>query len=400
MKNPALLTHKFTILSAAGGTTNSGLGLLASPALQAQLLFPNPNDVVLSVDVDFVPDGLNQNETHIGQNLNQILRTTGAGGGTLGPAYLGLLNVYSLNAYRDALDQLSPEIYADTEIAALYGSFDFSDNLLSCHVNGPTTASINYEGQCLWVGGKGRFVDGADTFQDIGFDETAGEFAAGAQVALNPVWRLGAGLGYQVNSLTTDSAATSDGNQVQGGLSLKYNPGALLLAGVLSGAHGWYDTTRLMNFGGFNRTAQGDQEIDVLQGRFRASYVLGTPGLYYKPMLDAAVTDVSLGSVTETGAGGASLHVHGNDHTVFSVSPGLELGTEWWWSNGTLVRPYVRGGLSWYSEDDVTVTASFLGRTRQRGAVRHHRQLRRGAGGRRGRRRDDRRRGQQLAPLL
>jgi hypothetical protein len=62
-----------------------------------------------------------------------------------------------------------------------------------------------------------------------------------------------------------------DGNQVQGGLALKYNPGALLLAGVLSGAHGWYDTTRLMNSGGFNRTAQGDQEIDVLQGRFRAS---------------------------------------------------------------------------------------------------------------------------------
>jgi hypothetical protein len=135
---------------------NNGLGLLASPALQAQLSFPNPNDVVLSVDVDFVPDGLNRNETHIGQNLNRILRTTGAGGGTLGPAYLGLLNVYSLNAYRDALDQLSPEIYADTELAALYGSFDFSDNLLSCHVNGPTTASINYEGQCLWVGGKAR----------------------------------------------------------------------------------------------------------------------------------------------------------------------------------------------------------------------------------------------------
>lgn len=129
----------------------------------------------------------------------------------------------------------------------------------------------------------------------------------------------------------------------------------------MSAAHGWYDTTRLMNFGGFNRTAQGDQEIDVLQGRFRASYVLGNPGLYYKPMIDAAVTGVDLGSVTETGAGGASLRVHSGDHTVFSVSPAMELGTEWWWSNGTLVRPYVRGGLTWYSEDDVTVTASFLG---------------------------------------
>ena len=162
-------------------------------------------------------------------------------GGTLGPALTGLLNVYSLNAYRDALDELSPEIYADTEIAALYSSFDFSDNLLSCHVNGATTAAINYEGQCLWVGGKGRFIDGANTFQDIGFDETAGQFATGAQVALNDVWRLGAGIGYQTSTLSTDTNATSTGDQVQGGVALKYNPGALLLAGVFSGGHGWYE---------------------------------------------------------------------------------------------------------------------------------------------------------------
>src|ERR1700733_12909979 len=34
-----------TVVSAAGGTTNNGLSLLASPALQAQLVFPNATDV-------------------------------------------------------------------------------------------------------------------------------------------------------------------------------------------------------------------------------------------------------------------------------------------------------------------------------------------------------------------
>jgi len=358
VQNPALLTQQFTILSAAGGTTNSGLGLLASPALQAMLLFPNPNDVVLDIDVDFAPDGLNRNQTSIGNNLNAVL---GAGGGTLGPVFAGLFNVFTLNVYADALDQLSPEIYADTEIAALYSAFDFSDNLLSCHVNGATAAAINTEGECLWIGAKGRFIDGDATFEDIGFEETAGEFAAGAQVALNPVWRLGGGLGYQASTLRTDTNATSDGDQVQGGVALKYNPGALLLAGVLSGGHGWYDTTRPMSFGGFSEVASGDHELDILQGRLHASYVLGNPGLYYKPMLDAAVSDVEIGDVRERGAGGASLLVHNGNNTVFSVSPALEVGTEWWWSNGTLVRPYLRAGLTWYSEDDVTVAASFSG---------------------------------------
>lgn len=358
-KNPALLTQEFVILSADGGVTNIGLALgPVSPALQAVLLFPNPNDVVPGVDVDFAPDGLNRNQTAIGTNLNRVL---GAGGGRLGPVFNGLLNVFTLEDYTDALDQLSPEIYADIELAAVYTAFDFSDNLLSCLVNGTDTAAINREGQCLWIGAKGRFIDGAETFEDIGFDETAGQFVAGSQVALNSVWRLGAGLGFQTSSLSTESGAYSDGDQLQGGVALKYNPGALLFASAFSGAHGWYDTARPMGFGGFSQTARSDHDLDVLQGRLHASYVLGNPGLYYKPMLDVAVTDVDLGDVRERGAGGASLLVHGADHTVFTLSPALEVGTEWWWSNGTLVRPFVRAGLTWFSEDDVTVASSFSG---------------------------------------
>ena len=40
--NPALGAFQQTILSAAGGATTNGLALLASPALQAQLVFPTP----------------------------------------------------------------------------------------------------------------------------------------------------------------------------------------------------------------------------------------------------------------------------------------------------------------------------------------------------------------------
>ncbi|MFD0985988.1 autotransporter outer membrane beta-barrel domain-containing protein [Methyloligella solikamskensis] len=357
VQNPARLSQRFTILSAAGGTTDNGLGLLASPALQAELLYPNPNDVVLDVAVNFVPDGLNRNQRAIGTNLNTVLD---AGGGTLDPVFLGLLNVYSLKAYTDALDQLSPEIYADIQLSAVYSASDFSDNLLSCRVNGTDTASINREGQCLWLGAKGRDFDADATFEDIGFDETAGQFAAGGQVALNGDWRLGGGLGFQSSSLSTSSGATSDGEQLQGGLALKYNPGPLLLAGAVSGAHGWYETQRTMNFGGFSESAEASHDLDVVQGRLHGSYVLGSPTLYYKPMIDAAVTNVDLGNIKEHGAGGASLAVDG-DHTVFSLSPAVEFGTEWWWSNGTLVRPYVRAGVTWYSEDEVTVAASFSG---------------------------------------
>ena len=116
--NPTVLTQQFTILSAAGGTTNNGLGVIASPALNATLLFPNATDVVVGISIDLSPSGLNRNQTSIGDNLNAVLR---AGGGTLGPVIDALLNdVFTIEDYRSALDQLSPEIYLNSETATLF----------------------------------------------------------------------------------------------------------------------------------------------------------------------------------------------------------------------------------------------------------------------------------------
>ena len=350
--------QQVTILSAAGGTENNGIAVSDRAAVDYSLLFPNATDVVLGIKIDYSPTGLNANQTALGDHLNSALS---AGGNALEPIVNWLRGIVRLDDYKDALDQLSPEIYADTQVAALYASIDFSNNLMSCRVNGTNTASIAHEGQCAWVGAKGRFLDSNRTSEQISFDETAGLFAAGAQFALDPVWRLGFGLGYRTSVLETDSGAESDGDQVQGGVALKYNLSPLLLAGAFTGGRGWYHSTRSMDFGGFTATAEGDYEIDVLAGRFHASYVFGAPSLYFKPIVDLNVTNVDLGVVAETGAGGASLHVDGRAETVFSVSPALEFGTEWWWENGTLVRPFIRLGATWFDGDNFSLVGSFDG---------------------------------------
>ena len=56
--------------------------------------------------------------------------------------------------------------------------------------------------------------------------------------------------------------------------------------------------------------------------------------------IDAAVTRLDMSGFTETGGGAANLVVQGDKQTVYTVAPSLEIGTEWWWPNGTLVRPY------------------------------------------------------------
>ena len=61
------------IIHADGGVTNSGLFVQAQPTAVAtySLLF-KPQDVVLSVGIDFAPRGLTQNETSVGNAVNVI----------------------------------------------------------------------------------------------------------------------------------------------------------------------------------------------------------------------------------------------------------------------------------------------------------------------------------------
>ena len=348
---------QFTILSAAGGTTDNGLGLSASPALNAFLTYPNANDVVLNVSVNFFIDGLNRNERALAGYLNGAWI---AGTGGLSPVMTGLLNAGDFAAYRAALDQLLPEIYSDEQIASLFAHLAFAGNLLSCKVNGNDTASIIHEGQCLWAGANAGFLDTGSTFQLLGFNESAGRFAAGAQVAIDPVWRLGFGAGYQSSTLETATNASAEGQAGQGGVALKYNPGPFLLAGLVSGGRSWYDTKRPMAFGNFAATALGDARIDTLNGSVRLAYVFGSPELYAKPVMDAAVTRIDLHGLTETGGGAANLAVSSETPTVYTIAPSLEIGTEWWWSNGTLVRPYLRGGATWFTNTYFGLHSTFV----------------------------------------
>jgi uncharacterized protein with beta-barrel porin domain len=80
-----------------------------------------------------------------------------------------------------------------------------------------------------------------------------------------------------------------------------------------------------------------------------------------KPQVDLDATRLDLDGTKERGAGGASLVVNGDDQTYLSASPALELGTQFAMANGTLIRPYVRGGATIFDETDFTLTASFAG---------------------------------------
>lgn len=358
VQNPQLSTQYVTILSAVGGTTNSGLtATSASPAIQAQVQFPNATDVVLGVTIDFAARGLNDNQLAIANNLNAVLN---AGSGGLGSVINGLLNVASLGAYQFALDQLSPQIYLHNQLTTLFSGLGFANALMSCKVANGANAFIA-EGQCVWAQVNARSLRREETSSSIGFKEEAEQVSGGAQLAIAPDWHLGIALGYEHSSTGSATAAHASGDRAQGGVALKYTSGPMLLAAALSGGQGWYDTLRPMSFGGFSAVATSSSDVAYLGGKLRAAYLLDRGDWYLKPLVDLNVVRLRQGAVTETGAGAASLLVASSDKTWLSVSPALELGTQWSIAQAMSMRPYARIGATLFDDSKVGAIAGFAG---------------------------------------
>ncbi len=346
------------ILSAAGGTTDNGLSVLSSPALQASLAFPNANDVVLTTEVNFAPDAvdLNENQTNLAGNLNEIFD---AGGGGLAPVLDALLNgIVSVPDYIAALDQLIPEVYLNTETAALFAAERFNDKLLSCPQAGPGYTAIS-QGQCMWLRYDGRWMDRDGTFENIGFDEDARGISGGAQVAVAPRWTLGIAGAYENADLETDVGEEADSSRYMLGGVIKYQSGPTLLALVGSVGYGDTEVLRPFDFGGFNATARSSYDVDHMGATFHAAYLMDRGSWYAKPFVDVNVTRIDREAAQETGGGAANLNVSGSDETYFSVTPALELGTTIDRGNGGMVRPYIRAGVTFYSDTDQSLLARF-----------------------------------------
>lgn len=357
--NPGLGAQEHVILSAAGGATDNGLVLgPTSPALKATLSFPNATDVVLNTQVDFAIDGLNQNQTNLAENLNGVV---GAGGGTMGPVLNALLgNVFTFADYTNALDQLLPEVYLNTETVALFAAEEFNGNLLSCPRAGEGFTAIS-QGQCMWVRYDGRWLDRSGTFENIGYDEDSHGISGGGQVAVAPYWFIGVAGAYEDGSLDTRTNASADSERYMLGGVIKYQSGPVLMALAGSIGTGGVDIARPINFGGFNATARSSFDVDHVGATFHAAYLMDRSAWYAKPFIDVNVTHIERDAARETGGGAANLNVAGSDETYVSVTPALELGTTIERGDGRAIRPYVRAGVTVYSDTDQSLSARFAG---------------------------------------
>ncbi|MGE5303856.1 MAG: hypothetical protein ACM3TN_11070 [Alphaproteobacteria bacterium] len=355
-------SHKVTILSAAGGTTDSGLGLTAPSSAVAtyQLLFPNPNDVVLDYSIDFSPaSGLNINQTMIGNYINRV--QLAGGSASLAPIVEALFFIPDASGLASAYDHLSPEPYIGLGTGTYFSNLQFSDSLLSCRSRDGQYRFVQ-EGQCGWMTVSGSALHEDRTSENLGFNRNGFSVSGGLQKQINKNWHVGVGIGYDKSWLDVHGIAESDANQVQGGATVKGQFGPAIFSVAVSGGHGWYDAKRFVNLPVNGVTAKADPGINFVANRLRLAYAFEQPAWYLKPMIDAAVTYVNLGGFRESGAAGANLNVRSQNETYFTLQPALEVGGELGRKDGLLFRPFARAGLiHLFTGDSPGITASMQG---------------------------------------
>jgi uncharacterized protein with beta-barrel porin domain len=307
VQNLRLGSWQQTVLSAAGGTTNSGLSLLASPALQAQLVFPNATDVVVkSAGVNFVVAGLGTSQTALGNALNGALQTAGLGS----PIFNALLNgPTSLAGYNLALNQLSGETATGTQQATFSAMNNFMGMMLDPFNRGTTptpgsgVSGYASEGDAsayasdgrkrtpaerdayamftkaplaktweprwsVWAAGFGgsQTTDGNATAGTNGSTSRIAGTAVGADYIFSPNTIAGFALAGGGTSYTVGNGLGSGRSDLfQAGAFVRHTVGAAYISGAL--AYGWQDITT-------NRTVTL-AGLDQLQARFNANAYSG-----------------------------------------------------------------------------------------------------------------------------
>ena len=193
----------------------------------------------------------------------------------------------------------------------------------------------------------------------MGGEERAWSLTGGLQARLDNGWLAGGAVSYQQSDIDTGNRASSDGDRVQATLTAKRDIGATRVSAAAFAGFGSFDTDRRISVPAPGVVAHGEQDIISSGAHLRLSHTLADGGWYAKPMVDFNATYLSFGDLTETGGGAANLDIDGEDEWFFSAAPALEVGGVFVLEDGVVARPFLRGGITWVSEDSVTMTSRF-----------------------------------------
>jgi uncharacterized protein with beta-barrel porin domain len=402
VQNVTFAPWQQTIVSAAGGTTNNGLTLLASPVLQAQLVYPNSTDVVvMSTGLNFVVPGLNNNQTSLANALNGAAHADGLGG----PVFNFLLNgVTSVAGYNVVLNQITGEAATGAQQTTFDAMNMFMGTMTDPINRGPAStpgggasgyASESDASTYAFTKNAGAARDAYAMFTKAppvapfeqrwsvwaagfgGSQTTDGNAAVGSNTSTSSVYGTAVGADYRISPYTIAGFALAGGGTnfsvansgsghsdlFQAGAFIRHTVGPAYISAAL--AYGWQDITT-------NRTvtAAGTDQLraqfnaNAFSGRLEGGYRFVAPwvgGVGITPYAAAQFTTFDLPGYVEqpvVGSNAFALAYGAKDVTDARSELGIRSDKSWAMTDGILT---LRGRVAWAHDydPDRSIAATF-----------------------------------------
>lgn len=336
-----------TLLSTAGGLTDSGLTLVYRPSAIAnyQLVYPTANELSLAYTIDFArlrDGGLNGNQMAIGDYFNRVQLAGGSAGNA--PIVEVLLAFADAQDVANAYDHLSPEAYVGRKLATWQSSARFAQAMLDCRAHGGDLHAARAD-RCAWAQAGGSWLHQESTRANFGYSQETFSMGGGFQRALNDTWNLGFGMNFESSWQDVAGFSSGQARQFQLGAVASAQFGESSLSWAMDAGRGLYDIRRQVTLP-VPAVATSDSALSFVTARMRVAHTLGGPARYLRPMLDVGAGYLRSNAFNEEGAGAAGLNVRAQGETFFSVSSALEFGSESQSARSSRVRPFARVGLT------------------------------------------------------
>lgn len=344
--------QQYSIVWTSGQVVNDGLTVADTALVDYELLYPNDQEVVLSLEVNFSGAGLTPNQSALVSYLGRLIGSDGA------QQFEDVFLAYLSAPDKEAVAQLANQMLTgagNSAVSALFVSEAFANAMRSCAVADGSYSQLR-ETSCVWAKPYAREFSQSAGVDRANVDSNTTGLAGGVQAQLSEKIFAGGAFSIEETNAAIDFTSRQEGTWWQFGGVLKYVDGPMKLSASVSGGQGNIDLTRQAGILGV--TAESDTDVTFVTNLARLAYSFGETGFYVTPMLDAGATYVELGGFTETGAGALNLAVSSSDQWIFFGGPAVEIGATIA-QGGFEFRPYIKAGVTFLSEDSFDVEARF-----------------------------------------
>ena len=375
-------TQPLVLIDTGGIAADAGTRVVGTPVVTYSIGLNGPTGDGSSIDLiaraDFAIPGMNRNQRLTAQHVNRVL--AGQGSAAMGPVFALIANMRTRADVIDAIDRLSSEDYAATQVDALFSGRRFAGSVLNCDYHNRAIRADDPR-SCYWVAGLASSLERDAGAESRRFTTEAGTFSGGLRMPVGDDLYLGFGAGIENFRVTNGERFSAHGRRAALGLSLTKYQGPWELYGMLSGSTGQYHASRRIGIAGTLPdgtpvVADGtsvSQRVGQANLRLGAAYrhAPGDGNFYLRPGLDLDASYLHSSGASERGSR-YGLELRGTSQWVLSATPYLEVGVDMQAETATPVRAFLRGEVSFTNTDDIFVNATFPGADAADGTFRNY----------------------------